>query len=120
MREPEQFVDWAKQLIEDPEQVTSSAWPRAAALLGRAALEASMSELWATKAPGIANASWRAQLLCLSGYVDRELAADSAYAYAALSSACHHHPYDLPPTALEVQSWLRIVRRLIDTTASSS
>ncbi len=30
----------------------------------------------------------------------------AAYLYAALSRACHYHPYELAPTAAELTGWL--------------
>ena len=99
--------------MEDPEATSSGAWPRAAALLARSSLEASMTELWQTKEIPLQRASWRAQLLCLPGYIDPDLARRVAFAHSALSAACHHHPYDLPPTAIEIQRWLGIIQDLI-------
>jgi hypothetical protein len=33
-------------------------------------------------------------------------------AYAALTSACHHHPYELALTAAELTSWITNVEAL--------
>ena len=35
------------------------------------------------------------------------------HAWSALSRACHHHAYELAPTAGELQSWFLVVRELI-------
>ena len=48
----------------------------------------------------------RSQLLCLTAYLDPSTASRAAYLFAALSRACHYHPYELAPTAAELTSWL--------------
>ncbi len=95
------------------------AWTRAAALLARQALEEALGDLWRRLAPGVEEAPFRAQLICLRGSVDeRELAARAEYLWWALSRACHHHPYELDPTADEVAGWTdevaTVVARLRD------
>ena len=97
VKESQRFVGWAEALMQDPAATSSGTWPRAAALLGRSSLEAAMTELWDAKDVRLEHASWRAQLLCLPGYIDPDLARRVAFAHSALSAACHHHPYDLPP-----------------------
>jgi hypothetical protein len=44
--------------------------------------------------------------LCPTAYVDEDVAARAAYLSAALSRACHYHPYELAPTASELTRWL--------------
>ena len=89
-------------------------WPRASAILGRQALEIALDQLWARVAPGVENASGRAQLVCLPEYVDAELTSRIRYAWHALSTACHHHAYELPPIVSELNGWLNDVEALID------
>jgi hypothetical protein len=85
-------------------------WPRAAAFLGRQALEEALDDLWSRKAPALRQASTTCQLLCLPAFIsDRELAGRAAHAWGALTHACHHHPYELSPTAEELDRWLDIV-----------
>jgi hypothetical protein len=65
-------------------------------------------------APSVAHASVRAQLLCLDAYLDNEEVADDArFSWGVLSAACHHHPYELAPTASELGDWLAIVERVM-------
>ena len=110
---PKQLLQHAYGLMEDPPPVFAARWPRAVALLARQALEASLEELWTKRDVKIAWASERAQLLCLPAALgDRRLAADAAVAWVGLSSACHQHPYDLPPTAGELTGWLETVDEL--------
>lgn len=85
---------------------------RAAALLARSALEASVAGHLARRGFAVPGASMRVQLVCLrvcAGPVD---GADAAWAWATLSGACHHHAYELTPTATEVAHLLDVVADL--------
>jgi hypothetical protein len=44
---------------------------------------------------------------------NRQLAGWTAHAWAALTHACHYHPYELPPTAEELERWLDAVEAVI-------
>ena len=89
-------------------------WPRAMALLGRQALEQGLDDLWGAVAPRVRDASRHAQLLCLGAFVrDAELVSDVRHAWHGLSRACHHHAYELAPTADELERWLAAVERLL-------
>jgi len=90
-------------------------WPRAVAVLARQALEEVIEAVLAARATGAERCSARAQLLCLSTYAPTEAAREASYLWAALSRACHHHPYELAPTALELEGWVAGVERLQDT-----
>lgn len=98
---------------ESPE--TRGLWPRASALLTRQALEVALKTFWSGKAPGAEQASMRAQFLCLESYLPTE-AANAHNVWAALSKACHHHPYELPPTAAELENWQELVSRVVEAT----
>jgi hypothetical protein len=70
----------------------------------RQALEVRLAEMCLRWAPTLrASGGTRAQLLCPGSLVDRDLAEDLAHAWAAISHAGHHQPYDLPPTADELR-----------------
>jgi hypothetical protein len=56
----------------------------------------------------------RAHLICLSRYLDaRDVARKTSHAWAALTRACHHHPYDLPAVHVELKSWLTAVAEVL-------
>ena len=93
-------------------------WPRTAALLGRQALEHSLTLFWKQKAPGVEQANMRAQLLCLPVYADPDLARRVRYVWHALSGASHHHAYELPPLESELSGWLDEVQQLVSATAA--
>jgi hypothetical protein len=112
---PEELLDAAWQLVVRPTQELAGLWPRAAALAGRRALEETLDEFWLLRAPGLEAASARAQLACLPSFLNpAELAREVSYAWMVLSHACHHHAYELGPTAEELQARLETVQRLID------
>jgi len=100
-------LDLAESLLERTDSATSGLWPRAAAVLGRQALEEEMKRILGED---LAACSARAQLLLLPEEVGRERAGQLAFVYAALSQACHYHPYQLAPTHAELRSWLAIIR----------
>jgi hypothetical protein len=110
---PTELLDASRAMLCQPRPGTRSVWSRAAALLARQALEARMDELWRQRRPGVEQASARCQLLCLPAFLDDELAGRVAHAWAALSHACHHHPYELSPTAEELERWVDTVEALI-------
>jgi hypothetical protein len=95
-------------------------WPRVSALLAGQALEATLRRLWERQALDLPGCSMRTQLICLRTYLgDPDLAARTAHAWSALSRACHHHPYELAPTATELQAWFLVVDELISKVGSA-
>ena len=72
-----------------------------------------MDDLWRKRAPIVRQCSTTAQLLVLPSYLrDQEAARDASYAWSALSRACHHHAYELPPTASELRSLITLTRHV--------
>lgn len=104
--EPRELLEAADELLARPPDQMAGRWPRAVALLSRQAIEGSLFDLWRAVGPGVEAAPMRAQLLVLRREVIPSLAAEAEYAWAALSRACHHHPYELVPTAAELGQWL--------------
>jgi hypothetical protein len=103
-------LQWARRMLDHAEATTVGVWPRASALLARHALEELLEEFWAVHSPPLAIANRRAQMVALRGY---PAMADSVaivrVAYAGLSSGCHHHPYELPPTRAELDGLIAAV-----------
>ena len=114
MTESEELLAQADRLLRDGGSDARGWWPRTAAFLIRAALEEELRAFWDRAEPGTEDASMRAQLLVLAGMTrpGRETARDVAAAWHALSRACHHHPYELAPTAAELRTWHSAVSRL--------
>lgn len=111
--EPEVLVGLARSTIQDQSAELIGIWPRAAAILARQALEIALDQFWLNVAPGVENASARAQLTCLAEYIESELASRIRYTWHGLSVACHHHAYDLPPVASELGGWLSDIETFV-------
>jgi hypothetical protein len=111
---PGELLEMADRLLHRADPATAGLWPRASALLALQALEASVLRLWERHALEFHGCSMRTQLICLRSYLeDAPLAARAGHAWSALNRACHHHPYELAPTAGELQSWFSVVRELV-------
>lgn len=112
---PASLLAAARELMARPDATTLGVWPRTSALLARQALEQAIRLRWLAEpqTAALAACSMRSQLTCLPYYVAPAAAGQIAHAWAALSSACHHHPYELAPTAAELTSWFDDVARLI-------
>jgi hypothetical protein len=109
------LLETADGLLGRAEQATAGLWPRASAILGLEALEATLLRLWKNRGLELQGCTIRTQLICLRRYLDDGgLAARSGHAWSALSRACHHHPYELAPTAAELGSWLSVVGDLVE------
>jgi hypothetical protein len=111
---PSDVLAMARQLLRKPEARTAGLWPRAAALLARQSLEMALDMFWKSKRPGLELCNTHAQLLCLRQYwPDKDEAGLIHHAWVALSRACHHHPYELAPTAGELERWFEVVDGLL-------
>ena len=101
----------AREILQRGSPQTAGLWPRAAALLGRQALEMAVDEFWATRRIPLESCPTRQQLICLREYLgDEALAGRVHHAWNALSNACHQHPYELAPTAAELNDWITVVQ----------
>lgn len=108
-----ELLDLASGMLSRQVALRPGLWPRASALLVRQALEESLTGYWMVKGIALERCSTRAQLICLHEYLhEGDLASRLAHAWGALSRACHHHPYELPPTVEEIKSWMEPVREL--------
>ncbi len=93
---PAETLAMAQQLLDRADLKTAGFWPRAAALLARQALEQGLDEYWRDQGVALDGFGTRPQLICLREYIgDAVLAGRAHHTWAALSEACHHHPYEL-------------------------
>jgi hypothetical protein len=99
--------------VEQPAPRTAGWWHRAAAILARSALEAKLAILLASRGADPRDITFTAQLILLSEVVPDPLAGRVAATWAQLSSACHQHDEELPPTADELRAWFEAVEELI-------
>ncbi|MBX3271680.1 MAG: hypothetical protein KF729_15545 [Sandaracinaceae bacterium] len=111
---PRALLAQARELVERPVPGTEGLWARAAAHLARQALESAMRVRLARRTHRIEEVSFRVQLLCLTLECDAAAAAQAAYAWSALSTALHHHGYELPPTARSLRAWVDAVERVVE------
>ena len=112
---PAELIAAARQLIARPDALAVGVWPRTAAFLARQALEDAVDARWASDpvTAAMCQASMWSRLTCLPVYLDEQIAHQVAFAWAALTSACHYHPYELAPTAAELTNWITDVETLV-------
>ena len=108
---PTELIAVADFLVAGGHETRSGGWQRTSAALGRAAIEEALRQYWVLREPGLERCSARAQLLCLRVYLaNTDLALATIAAWSDLSRACHHHPYELSPTVVELHAWLATAR----------
>lgn len=108
-----ELLDHARRLIAGSGG-PSGVWPRAAALLARQALEDALDRLWTVVHPAMKQSSRRTQMICLGMLLkDEALIADVRAVWSSLSRACHHHHYELAPTAPELEGWIQQTEHLL-------
>lgn len=113
MTEPVALIDLAAEMLERTDTRRPGLWPRASLLVARQALEGAVAGYWQMKGIALEDCSMRAQLICLREYLrEGDLASRIAHAWAAMSRACHHHPYELTPSTEEIRNWMEPVREL--------
>ncbi len=110
-----------RELLSDARALTAArgvavgVWPRAAALLARQALEGALDGFWQRRDLGLDDTSTHAQLLCLPTYLGAAPAREASWTWWSLTRACHHHPYELPPTSAELELLFATVDQLLTT-----
>jgi hypothetical protein len=111
---PDELLTAAREVLAGTSAASPGGWPRMVALLTRQALENALSEFWEGRpeTAGLCACPRKSQLACLPFYLDPRTAREVAYAWVALSGACHYHAYELAPTAGELTGWINDVSRL--------
>ncbi|WP_432065787.1 hypothetical protein [Streptomyces sp. C10-9-1] len=108
-RTPDDLAAAARHLLLPPSGVIHTLAPglraRAAAALLRLALDEAMDGFWHRVSPAMAHSRGRTKALCLEWYAPSSVARQWYAVWSALSAACHHHTYELPPTPGEVRAW---------------
>ena len=106
---PGELLDLARQVADRKDPATRGLWPRAATLLARQALE---EAVWWLD-PRLQQATSRATFLALPHLIEADVAHHAGLVHGRLSAACHHHSYELPPTAVELHGCFATVAELI-------
>jgi hypothetical protein len=118
--DPAEALGTAEALLRRADPTTAGLWPRASALLALEALEDGLGRLWDRHTLELRRCSMPTQLICLRSYLDdARLAARAGHAWSALERACHHHAYELAPTAGELEAWFAVVREILGAAAST-
>lgn len=108
---PSELLEMAQLVMDEAPRTVGADRTVAAALLIRQALEAAVDGWWEQHLPAMTLTRDRAQQISLRFYADPEVANDLVWAWSRLSSICHHHAYELPPTHSEIDHILRAVER---------
>jgi hypothetical protein len=89
---------------------------RMACWIARTALEAAVDNLLGARQRSAPSATMRSKLTVLQVACgpDDEIAARAHYAWTGLSVACHHHAFELAPTATEVRHFISLVGTVVD------
>jgi hypothetical protein len=117
---PTELLAAAQRLLDRPDAKHAPIWPRAAALLGRQALEQGLDQYWRSRGLKVDTLATRPQLICLQAYLpDADLAARANDAWSSLTQACHHHPYELSVAPTELRAWLGTVSDTLVATDAS-
>lgn len=83
-------------------------------LLVRQALELAVDDLWADRAPAMAEVTDRAQQITLPFFLGPELGLEAGWAWSRLSHLCHHTAYEMAPAASEVDHLIALVESLAE------
>lgn len=102
---PQELLRAADALLTGATSSMGRCWQRACAALLRTALEQALRDYWQHRAPSVAAATMRSQLLILPVVAGQAVATTTRRAWNGLSRALHHHTYELPPTAAELRGW---------------
>lgn len=109
---PEALVAAAGRLLLPEPGAVSGLAPglraRAAAVLLRMALDQGLDVYWQQVTPSMTRIG-KHRMLCLEWYAGRDTARRCRTTWSALSAACHHRTYELPPRSEEIHSRLREV-----------
>ncbi len=106
------LLDYADQVL-DGKVALGARGPRTAAVLARCALEDWLDELsvsWSTSA--VSRPTTKSKLAVLGALRGVDVGERAKRIWHGLSRACHHHAYELQPSAAEVRSLVVQVRRL--------
>lgn len=116
------LVTLASAVCDGQHPVPGMSRARAACLIARQALEQIVNALLARKLLACPEATMRARLICLGqAYASdpREIGYRADTAWRRLSTACHHHAYELSPAPGEARALINDVRWLAEQGAES-
>ncbi|PRX50871.1 hypothetical protein B0I33_10122 [Prauserella shujinwangii] len=117
---PAELVDHARAVLAGRRGIPAAQRTRAAAILARQALEDTTRRLCTAAGADLPGANERSRLIVLRWFVGEGAADLAGAAWWGLSRLCHHHAYELTPTAGEVAHLVDQVASLIDALPGAS
>lgn len=107
----------ATGLLSQAQAVLDGAAPgrnRMACWIARSALEDAVRARLEDRGLNAGDGSMRSLLTCfeVAYATDPQLVDSATHAWAGLSNACHHHAFELAPTAVEAQRLIDTVHRI--------
>ncbi len=109
---PVVLLDLADAILDGSITVPGACAARAAAVVARQVLEDAVERRCRELAGTSARPTFRSQLILLRELGDPVVADNARVAWDGLSRACHHHSYELQPTAREVRGLVDVVRNV--------
>lgn len=104
----------ARAVLDGTHEIAQAS--RAAAVLARQALEDVVVDLCRSSGADLRATNMRTRLVCLRVLVGETVADLAGSAWSSLSQVCHHHAFQLAPTAGEVGYLIALVEKLISDT----
>jgi hypothetical protein len=107
------LIAHARAILDGRTPVPAGQRAYLAAALARQALEDTVERLCAERFGPLGHpVTMRSRLIVLGTVLDRETMRGIEIAWAGLSTACHHHAYELTPTTAEISHLIDIVAGL--------
>lgn len=113
------LLDHAQAILNGRVRLPPSIATRAAAFLVRRALEDTTRALCRSAGASSDRATMHSRLIVVRVLHGDQVANRAAIAWMGLSTACHHHAYELTPTVDEVRHWLALVAGLSAQTSAA-
>ncbi|MDR7304213.1 hypothetical protein [Haloactinomyces albus] len=116
---PARLLVGARAVLEGTTSIPRHRAPRAAAFLGRQALEDITRALCRAENTPADAATMRTRLILLRARMSSSVAENLQAAWYGLSRACHHHAFELSPTETEIRRLVELVASLDPRSGSS-
>ncbi|MFE0021474.1 hypothetical protein [Amycolatopsis sp. NPDC059021] len=103
----------AREVLEGTVHVPEGLAVRSAAFLARQAIEGMVTTSCQALGVSIGRAHMRSKIIVISALSGDEMGARADLAWAALCQACHHHAYELTPTADAIARWIGQIEAIL-------
>lgn len=113
LTKPTDLLGLADAILDGSIAVPGASAARGAAVIARQVLEDAVERRCQVLAGTTARPSFRSQLVLLREFGDPAVAERARVAWDGLSRACHHHSYELQPTAAEVRCHIITIKKVL-------